>query len=62
MTNQMIHRLARAIHLYIPGFKNYHKIAVRDQNFDVLDVPGQIPKSICQSSHLLPSAFLNTFS
>ena len=54
---------------YYPlGFDNYHEIALRDhicyvcQNFGVLDLHGQIPKSIHQASYLLPNGFPNNFS
>ena len=53
--------------LYVEsGFNNYYKIAIviayMCQNFDVLDVHGQIPKSIFRRHTFLPSDFPNIFS
>ena len=53
--------------LYVEsGFNDYYKIAIviacMCQNFGVLDVCGQIPKSIIRRHTFLPSDFPNIFS
>ena len=41
--------------------KSPYVITYVRQNFGVRDVRGQIPKSLCQASYLLPSDFPNNF-
>ena len=51
---------------WYPELDNYHNIAVRDHmrvpKFWLCDVLQQIPISLCQALHLLPSDLPNNFS